>query len=203
MQSPHEDLSGQSFNLLTAICRLELHPLCKRWLCRCACGNFRVYKPHHLKLQQSCGCVKKSQIGNAARTHGWSSRSQYRAWLTMRSRCTNPKNADYKRYGGRGIKVCDRWQVFENFLADMGECPVGLTLDRIETNGNYEPGNCRWATNHDQHRNKSSNVNLTFNGKTQCCADWANELGLSRNAISKRYRKGLPVEQILAKSSRA
>src|SRR5690348_17067321 len=96
----------------------------------------------------------------------------YRAWRRMRNRCGNPKE---KYYAGRGISICARWNDFGNFLADMGECAEGMTLDRIDTNGNYEPSNCRWATMKQQARNRRSNNRLTFNGRTQTIEEWADE----------------------------
>jgi hypothetical protein len=94
----------------------------------------------------------------------------------MRYRVRNKNSSVYKYYGGRGITVCERWSSYENFLADMGECPDGLSLDRINVNGNYEPSNCRWATKDQQARNKRRNRFYTYNGKTMCLADWIREI---------------------------
>ena len=104
----------------------------------------------------------------------------------MLTRCNNKNDTRYQWYGGRGITVCDRWSKFENFLADMGERPEKMTLDRIDTNGNYCPENCRWATNKQQHRNKRSNRLLTHDGETKCVAEWAETVGISQGALASR-----------------
>lgn len=107
----------------------------------------------------------------------------------MRHRCRNPKNEAWHRYGGRGITVCERWDKFENFIADMGPCPPGLTLDRENNDGNYEPGNCRWATSTQQNGNRCDTNWITHSGKTMCAADWARYFGLTYNTFMYRYRK--------------
>lgn len=122
----------------------------------------------------------------------------YRSWANMLSRCNNKNDTAYQWYGGRGIQVCSRWSMFENFLMDMGECPSGLTLDRINTNGGYCKDNCRWATNKQQHRNKRSNRLLTHNGETKCVAEWAETVGISQRALANRIDvHGWSVEKAL------
>jgi hypothetical protein len=121
----------------------------------------------------------------------------------MKCRCYNPKDINYLRYGGRGITVCDRWRdSFTNFLADMGECPKRLTLDRIDNDGNYEAGNCRWATPKQQQRNKRYNLVLTHNGRTQCLKAWAEETGLNYNTLHGRLRNGWSVSEALTTPAR-
>jgi hypothetical protein len=105
----------------------------------------------------------------------------------MRARCENPKAKNYSLYKLRGITVCDRWRKFENFLADMGDVPPDLQIDRIDNDGIYEPENCRWATRSQQQRNKSTNRILTYNGETRCIAEWCEIYGLSHRAV--RYRE--------------
>jgi hypothetical protein len=124
----------------------------------------------------------------------------YGVWVTMRNRCSNPKNPAYSRYGGRGIKVCERWEhSFENFFADMGPCPPGMTLDRKDNNGDYSPENCKWATRKEQANNRRDNRLLTFNGKTQSLAKWSDEIGLSQHAIWGRLKCGGSVAHALTK----
>lgn len=116
----------------------------------------------------------------------------------MIQRCTNPLMNVYRRYGGRGIRVCDRWMTPDNFFADMGRKPTPAhSLDRIDSNGNYEPGNCRWATAKEQGRNTSRNHFLTFNGETRCVAEWEDHLGFKQGTIKSRVQRGWTIEQSL------
>lgn len=115
----------------------------------------------------------------------------------MIQRCENPNATGYERYGGRGIQVCERWRTFENFYAGMGERPEGMTLDRIDVDGNYEPSNCRWATDREQTRNASHNHRLTYGGETLTVAEWAEKTGLPYGVIYDRLRDGWTVEDVL------
>lgn len=117
----------------------------------------------------------------------------YRIWKGMRNRCFNKKGKDYKHYGGRGIKICDKWMKFENFYRDMGEIPENKTLDRKDNNKNYCKENCHYATRKQQANNRRSNVLITYNGKTQNVMQWSKELNLSFEALYKRARR----EQII------
>lgn len=120
-----------------------------------------------------------------------------RTWCHMHARCYNPKAANFDNYGGRGISVCERWHTFENFLADMPPRPDGLTLDRIDCNGNYEPSNCRWASRYEQVINRRCTHWLTFNGETLCLRDWGRKLGVPYQTIRTRLVKGWNVERAL------
>jgi hypothetical protein len=174
-------------------------------LCECDCGTRKEIGVQELKQGDttSCGCFARKQSSGRFKTHGHSvnrkSSKTYEAWRSMRKRCYLPKAKGYERYGGRGITVCERWRnSFEAFLADMGEAPANASLDRFpDQNGNYEPGNCRWATAVQQQRNMGSNRLLEFGGRTQCLAAWAEELGFKREIIRERLRRGWSVERAL------
>lgn len=128
-------------------------------ICKCDCGTTkRIYLHNLLRgLTKSCGCLKGKLISERKITHGQtlgSTTKAYYVWANMLTRCTNPKVKGYNHYGGRGISVCEQWRSFENFYADMGDPPDGLTIDRINNDGNYEPLNCRWATKSEQNKNR-------------------------------------------------
>ena len=116
----------------------------------------------------------------------------------MKSRCNDPKQKSYKYYGGKGVKVCARWEKFVNFFADMGHPPTDAhTLDRIDSNGDYEPGNCKWSTMQEQACNRGNNNRLTYNGKTLTIGEWAKVLGMSSGTLWHRFKKGLSPKEIL------
>lgn len=129
---------------------------------------------------------------------------EYAIWNAMRARCHNPKHKRFSDYGGRGITVCDRWRdSFEDFLTDVGSRPSSdLTLDRIDNNGNYEPGNVRWVSMAAQAENRRNNVLITFNGRTQIASVWARELGVNREALCRKYLMGFGLEEILSEKPR-
>ena len=134
----------------------------------------------------------------SAKRHGLTGTRIYLIWQAMLNRCRNSNVAGYGYYGGRGVKVCDRWLTFENFLADMGDVSVGRTIERINNDGDYEPRNVRWATYRDQSRNKSNNRLLSFKGQTKILADWANDLGITPGALIYRLDyKGWSIEEAL------
>lgn len=133
------------------------------WLCECNCGNIIKVRQSSLKSghTKSCGCLQKDIVTNLKLKHGHSrngyTTKTYSVWLSMHDRCRNPKNRNYKYYGGRGINVCQRWLEFKNFLKDMGEAPAGLSIERENNDGNYESNNCSWVNWKRQGRNKSNN----------------------------------------------
>jgi hypothetical protein len=142
----------------------------------------------------------RQRIGDYATKHGLSDTPEHNIWLGIRKRCTNPADRVYPYYGGRGIKVCQRWDNFANFLADMGPRPSPQhSIDRYPNqDGDYEPNNCRWATRTEQMRNKSDNRLLTLGDETHCVAEWAERLGISVNTIRKRVYSGYTDEQALS-----
>lgn len=184
-------LEGQRFGRLTV---LELAPSDKfgkaRWKCRCDCGTecIKPARPLIAGESKSCGCLHQESV-RRPRSHGYARTPVYRVWSAMKGRCENPSDTGYKNYGGRGIKVCTRWQSFENFLADMGEPPPGYTIDRRDNNGDYAPGNCRWATQKQQMRNTRRNILITYNGETRTLAEWAERMHMDISALHWRLRE--------------
>lgn len=159
MSAISPDLIGRTFGRLTVLQKLPPDRGGNvLWRCVCECGGAATPRTNHLVsgATVSCGCRHREvSVENGRKfKHGQYRTPAYRSWITMRSRCSNPKDSNFKWYGARGIRVCERWDSFENFLSDMGERPEGMTLDRIDPNGNYEPDNCRWATSDVQAANK-------------------------------------------------
>lgn len=166
-------------------------------LCRCDCGTTKKVRVSHLiyaESQKCKGCVRRTH----GATVGHKPTSEYAIWASMIARCHNKSNDAYERYGGRGISVCDRWRnSFALFLEDMGPRPADKQIERVNNDGNYEPGNCRWATSKEQNRNRRDNRLLTYNEQTMCVAAWAERLGIKRSIIKDRLRRGWLVERAL------
>ena len=170
------------------------------WLCRCDCGKTKVIVSGHLRGGvRSCGCLAQEVRRSGKYCHGKSQARVYRIWDQMKSRCSNAKRKDFYRYGGRGIKVCERWSKFENFYDDMGEPPTSEhTLDRINNENGYEPGNCRWATRSEQGRNKSNNVIVVVRGEKMTLIEAVQRFSsLSYGTISRRIYYGWDVEKAI------
>lgn len=187
--------TGQRFGRLSIVREGPRTAAGKRsWVCRCECGNEVTIQQSNLTTGNttSCGCYRVETTVERVRTHGQSQSPEYHAWVNMRARCFNPKSGFYPSYGGRGITVCDRWRdSFETFLADVGPRPSGdHSLDRIDVDGDYEPGNVRWATKEGQAQNKRDNRRVTVKGETKTVAEWARELGVSPKRIYTRLARG-------------
>lgn len=180
----------------------------QKWLCECDCGNQVEVLQDNLRRNhtRSCNCLQRERAVEANLRHGHNRRglptSIYTTWSSMIGRCTNPKDTAFVNYGGRGIAVCKRWRnSFEAFLADMGERPKGKFIDRKNNDLGYFPKNCHWVTRKESSRNTRKNRMLTWNGKTQCLAAWAEELGLSMSTLRSRLRSGWTVEKALMSKS--
>ena len=199
------EMTGKRFGRLTVIRKDEI-PGAKRqafWICLCDCGNEKRVDGQKLRNgnTKSCGCFSSEDRATRGVVHGHAAGGKasrtYISWAGMIQRCTNKNRTGYESWGGRGISVCERWMVFDNFVADMGERPSGMSIDRINQNGDYEPANCRWATHKQQQNNRRNNKLLTAFGKTQTLATWIEELGLNLATVQRRLRRGMSHDQAL------
>jgi hypothetical protein len=193
------DRTGEKYGRLTVLEHVPNSPGAKdtnaRWLCRCDCGTTKVVYGQDLGRGKvvSCGCWNAEKRVK----HGMSHTHVYDVWSLMRDRCNNPNNPSYHNYGGRGIRVCERWNSFNDFLADMGERPDGYEIDRKNNDGNYEPSNCQWISRQRNLNNKRNNRLLELNGQTHTIAEWSRITGLSWLTIRQRLRYGWTVERTL------
>lgn len=169
----------------------------KMWLCKCDCGNTKIVTTGSLTSGQtkSCGCYRRDRITKLNTSHNMSKSSLYKAWCNMKMRCTNPNYTDYYDYGGRGITICEEWLEFEAFKEwaynnGYYEEKVNgknlLSLDRIDVNGNYEPSNCRWATNTQQANNKRNTRRFFYNGQNLTVREWSDITGISYTTLARR-----------------
>lgn len=195
---------GKTFSRLTVEREVGLTPKGKViWRCRCACGANVDALGESLRSgnTKSCGCLQREKASISNRTHGKARSLTHRIWCGMLTRCLNPNHHSYARYGARGITVCERWRSFDAFFSDMGECPPGLTIDRIDNDKGYEPSNCRWAKRSTQVRNTSRTNLITFGGETMCLTDWAKRLGIVNASLRRRLRSW-PLERALTEPAR-
>jgi hypothetical protein len=174
--------------------------------CLCDCGKLSHVLEESLRdgNTRSCGCLHKEGLRARQFVHGQIETRTYRIWQALRTRCHNKKLRCWKYYGGAGVKVAERWDDYRNFLADMGECPPGKTIDRWPNpRGNYEPGNCRWATWKEQMRNMSRNRIETVFGVTDCMAALCERFGAKSSVVRRRLKRGWPIERAFTEPSRS
>lgn len=201
---------GQAFSRLTVIAEAPRRKHQRYWLCQCSCGSLpkEIRQDSLGSAVKSCGCLRKEVASNSAartgklnKTHGKSRTPEYRIWDGMWQRCTNPRNASYESYKERTPPK--EWLSFEVFIADMGLRPSPKhSIERVNNYLSYGPDNCKWVEAKEQLRNTSANVNLTYNGKTQCLAAWVEELGISYGTLHYRLKVGWPIEKALTTKGR-
>lgn len=165
-----------------------------RCICECECGATKNANLTCVQsgVTRSCGCLQNEVRGKASITHHLSTTKEHKAWRHIKGRCLNKNSHAYSEYGERGIQICERWKdSFENFYEDMGPAPSSNhSIDRIDVNGNYEPGNCRWATRKEQNRNKRNTAYITYHGETRSLPEWADLLGVSSGKLRRAYNSG-------------
>lgn len=198
------DLTGQRFGRLVVLREAGSTPKGQsKWECICDCGNLSTVTGSNLRKRgtTSCGCKKaenNARAGDRTRTHGLSDSRIYHSWRAMIQRCENPSNPAYPYYGGRGIKVCDRWKVFEYFLEDMGHPPSSQhSIDRIDNDLGYSAKNCRWATDLEQGRNRRNVWKVEFGGEILTIAEWAERFKIKPTTLRYRIKHGWTVEKAL------
>jgi len=170
------------------------------WRCKCDCGNTVEISGGNLRggYSRSCGCLHRELLAARNWRHGLSNSKEYRIWHHAKRRCLDPRVKSFPNYGGRGISMCESWRrSFEAFYRDMGPCPPGKSLDRIDVNGNYEPGNCRWATALEQANNARSNIHLIIAGRFMTLAQAARLHGINYSTLHSRVRHGQSPEEAL------
>lgn len=202
-----KDITGERFGRLVVLKRAPDHVQASgrhrvRWLCQCDCGNQTVANGDTLKAggQVSCGCYNRERARETHLTHGESETRLYSIWLAMKRRCDAPNTTHYADYGGRGICVCEEWRgSYENFRSWAVESGYDdtLSIDRVDTNGNYTPENCRWVGSVVQANNRRSNRRVTMQGETHTVTEWARILGKNPKTVFSRIYTGWPEEKAL------
>lgn len=188
------DLTGKKFGRWTVIKRVKNSEQSRipRWLCRCECGNESIVYGSTLKSgeSQSCGCLQRELLSKRRISHGMTKTRQYGIWVNMRDRCQNSTHQSYQDYGGRGIKVCKKWETFEGFWEDMGSTyKDDLSIDRIDNNGDYEKENCRWATNIEQNNNRRICKNFTYREVTDTIPNLCRIFNKNYENVRKRINR--------------
>ena len=194
------DLTGRRFGRLIVVSRAEADGPTTRWHVRCDCGATKIIAAQSLRdgVSESCGCLRREQIAGRNLRHGGSRTREYDVWQTMHFRCTNPAARQWSDYGGRGIKVCERWSKYEHFIADMGARPSSShTIERLDNDGPYAPDNCEWATRSKNNRNRRSTRRLTYLGLTLPMVAWSELLGVPYGRLAARVAEGWSDERVL------
>lgn len=202
-----EDYIGSKYGRLTIVSYDTKKGSSHYVNCKCECGNTKSIRLSRLKSGEtkSCGCIRKelfqvNRQGNII--HGQSDTRLHSIYRSMKARCYKEHHRSYSHYGGRGIKICDEWlddfMNFYNWAYDNGYDDT-LTIDRIDNNGNYEPNNCRWITEAEQHNNTSRNINITYNGETKTLKQWSEIKGINYSTLVNRYKRGWSVKDMLTK----
>ena len=193
MAAKVKDLTGRKFGKWQVLGRVGKIDDQVAWRCRCECGIVKDIRGGSLRQGTSTSCGFCSEPWSK---HGLAGTPIYDVWYRMKKRCENPDDTDYKYYGGRGIKVCKRWEDVTTFASDMTPRPEGGTIERRDVNGDYCPENCCWISQKEQTRNARSNIDLTFHGKTQCLGAWAEELSINYSTLYNRVvTLGWPLER--------
>lgn len=196
------NLTGRKFHYLTALRIGDRKNNEIRWLCQCECGKETLVSSSSLREEEtkSCGCKSIVLMVRHHITHGMTYTRIYRVWRAMVDRCEKPNHKLYPRWGGRGIKICEAWHAFENFhaWAVANGYHEGLTIERKDNNGNYEPDNCKWATQKEQANNRRTNVFIEFQNQRRTLTQWSEYLGIKKSVLRHKLKK-LPIEQALGK----
>ena len=196
------DLTGKSFGRLTVLSPQGRENGRRRWLCRCECGTEKGYNASWLaKGARSCGCWHWEETAARLTTHGMTDTPLFSVWKGILTRCRNPNGKSFKNYGARGIEVCDRWQTFDNFYNDMASTyQPGMTIEREDNDGPYSPDNCIWATRAVQSRNRRSCHYVESPWGRITLSEAAAHVGISRIAMTMRYRRKWPAERMFLKN---
>jgi hypothetical protein len=198
------DITGQKFGKLLVLSYSEKKTKDKKRMvwCQCDCGNKKEITAANLVsgMSKTCGCERVETARKTFTKHGYRSHPMYHRWAAMMQRCYDENSHEFKNYGARGIKVCERWkESFWNYAEDLGLPPFpSASIDRVVNDGDYCPENCRWVSNKEQSTNRRTTKILEFNGKKMCIADWERKLGFCLGSLKKRFAVGLTVEQALS-----
>lgn len=189
-----KDITGNQFKFLSVLGYLGKG----KWHCKCECGNVKIVSTAKLNNGhvKSCGCLAKT---NAVKHNAIGTR-EYITWTNIKARCTNPNNNSYHNYGGRGITVCDKWlESFENFYEDMGNCPKGFSIERVNNNKGYNKNNCIWASSKTQSMNRRSNFIVNYKGEEKPLKQWCEDLNLEYKKVFARIKQlGWTIDKALS-----